>query len=78
MEIRESLQGVRLRLRAHRAQGAGLAVGRRRAVRRVRRLCREPRALALYRRDARGQTADGGGVRSRLGGHYMVHVLFIV
>ena len=45
---------VRLRLCADRAQGAGLAMGRRRAVRREPRLPRAPRALALHRRHARG------------------------
>ena len=53
------------RLRAHRAQGAGLAMGRRRAVRRVRRVPRQPRALALYRRHAGGEAADGRGVNRR-------------
>src|SRR5690606_5141149 len=48
-------------LRAHRAQGAGLAMGRRGAVRRVVCVSRLARALALHRRDARGEAADGGG-----------------
>ena len=49
------IRRIRLRLRAHRAQGAGLAMGRTHAVRREPRLPRTPRALALYRRHPRGQ-----------------------
>src|SRR5690606_23784004 len=44
---------VRLRLRPDRAQGAGLAVGRRGTVRRELRVPRECRALALYGNHAR-------------------------
>ncbi len=50
------------RLCAHRAQGAGLAMGRRDALRRILRLPRTSRALALYGRDARGEEADAGDV----------------
>src|ERR1043166_8034266 len=58
----QALRGVRLRLRAHRAQGAGLAMERRRAVRRILRLPGHARALALHRHHSRGAPADGGGV----------------
>ena len=58
----QALRRVRLRLRAHGAQGAGLAMGRRRAVRRELRVSGQPRALALYRRHPRGEKVDGGGV----------------
>ena len=57
------IRRVRLRLRAHRPQGAGVAVGRRHAVRRKLRLPRAPGALALHRADAGGEAADGGAVR---------------
>ena len=53
----QEIRRVRFRLRADRAQGAGLAVGRRRAVRRVLRVSRQPRALALYRHHAGGEAA---------------------
>src|SRR5271157_3482165 len=59
----QELRRVRLRLCADRPQGAGLAVGRRGAVRRILRIPREPRSLALYRRHPRGQTLDRGGAR---------------
>src|SRR5687767_5407337 len=36
-------------------------MGRRGAVRRELRVSRQPRPLALHRRDARGEAADGGG-----------------
>ena len=58
----QALRRIRLRLRAHRAQGARLAMGRRGAVRRELRVSGQPRALALHRRHARGEAADGGGV----------------
>ncbi len=58
----QALRRIRLRLRAHRAQGARLAMGRRRAVRRELRVFGQPRALALYRRHPRGEAADGGDV----------------
>ena len=58
----QELRRVRLRLCAHGAQGARLAMGRRRAVRRIVRLPGQPRALALHRRHARGEAADRGGV----------------
>ena len=58
----QALRRVRLRLRADRAQGARLAMGRRGAVRRELRLPGQPRALALHRRHAGGEEADGGGV----------------
>ncbi len=61
----QALRRVRLRLRAHRAQGARLAMGRRGAVRRELRVSGYPRALALYRRHAGGEAADGGGVATR-------------
>src|SRR6202011_5642181 len=61
----QALRGVRLRLRAHRAQGAGLAMERRRAVRRVLRLPGHARALALHRHHSRGAPAHGGGVRPK-------------
>ena len=48
-------------LTVHKAQG--LAMGRRGAVRRELRVPRQPRALALHRRDAGGEAADRGGVR---------------
>ena len=47
----QALRRIRLRLRAHRAQGARLAMGRRRAVRRELRVSGAPREMALYRRD---------------------------
>ena len=62
MAAAQALRRVRLRLCAHRAQGARLAVGRRRAVRRVVRVPGEPPALALHRRHAGGEAIDGGGV----------------
>ena len=65
MAAAQALRRVRLRLRAHRPQGARLAVGRRGAVRRVRRVPGQPRSLALYRRDARGEAADRGGVANQ-------------
>ena len=58
----QALRRVRLRLRAHRAQGARLAMGRRGAVRREFCVSRFARALALYGRHAGGEAADGGGV----------------
>src|SRR5258708_5113555 len=58
----EEIRRVRLRLRADRAQGARIAVGRRRAVRRVVRVSRQSRALALYRHHAGGEAIDGGHV----------------
>ena len=60
----QALRRVRLRLCADRAQVAGLAMGRRRAVRRELRVFREPRALALYRHHPRGEAADDRGVRA--------------
>ena len=50
-----------------RPQGARLAVGRRRAVRRVVRVPRQPRSLALYRHHPRRQAAHRGGVAPSLG-----------
>ena len=55
---RRKLRRVRLRLRAHRAQVAGLAMGRRGAVRRELCVPRAPRALALHRHHPRGEAAD--------------------
>ena len=56
MAAAQALRRVRLRLRAHRAQGAGLAVGRRRAVRRV--VCVPARAASA------GSTPASRGPRS--------------
>src|SRR5262249_34318282 len=58
----EEIRRVRLRLCAHCSQGAGIAVGRRRAVRRILRLPGKPRALALHRRDPCREAADAGDV----------------
>src|ERR1019366_2864996 len=58
----QALRRVRLRLRAHRAQGARLAMGRRGAVRRELRVPGKPRALALHRRDKGGEAAHRGGL----------------
>src|SRR5450830_761881 len=58
----QALRRIRLRLCAHRAQGARLAMGRRGAIRRELRVPRQPRTLALYRRDARGEAAHRGGL----------------
>ena len=58
----QALRRVRLRLCAHRAQGAGLAMGRRRAVRRILCVSGQPRALALHGHHAGGEEADGGGL----------------
>src|SRR5258708_20416556 len=57
-----ALWRVRFRLRLDRPQGARLAVGRCGPVRRVRRVPRQPRSLALHRRDTGGKAADRGGV----------------
>ena len=61
----QALRRVRLRLCADRAQGARLAMGRRGVVRRELRVSGFARALALHRRHARGEAADGGGVDQR-------------
>ena len=53
---------VRLRLRPHRPQGAGVAVGLGRAVRREPRVPRAPRPLALHRAHARGAPLDAGAL----------------
>ena len=58
------IRRIRLRLRADRAQGARLAMGRCRAVRRKLGLSREPRALALYRRHPGGEKPHRGGLNS--------------
>src|SRR5690348_18238917 len=63
----QTLRRVRLWLCAHGPQGAGLAVGRCRVIRREFRIPRKPRALAVYRGDAGGETADGGGELSAIG-----------
>src|SRR5262245_66099430 len=65
MAAAQEVRRVRLRLCAHRPQGAGRAMGRRGVVRRVLRLSGEPRSLALHRRHARGEAADAGDVRVR-------------
>ncbi len=56
------IRRVRLRLRPHRPQGAGVAVGLGRAVRREPRLPRASRPLALHRADARGAPLDAGAL----------------
>ena len=56
----QALRRVRLRLCAHRAQGARLAMGRRGAVRRELRVSRFARALALHGHHARSEAIDGG------------------
>ena len=58
----QALRRIRLRLCADRAQVAGLAVGRCRAVRRKLCVPGKPRAMALYRHHPRGETAERGGV----------------
>ncbi len=58
---------VRLWLRAHRPQGAGVAVGRRHAVRRELRLPRAPGALALHGPNPGGAEADGGPMKGAPG-----------
>ena len=58
----QALRRFRLRLCADRAQGAGLAVERRRAVRRELCLQGNPPALALHGDHARGGAADGRAI----------------
>src|SRR6185437_1284652 len=58
----KTLRRIRLRLRADRAQEPGLAMGRRRVVRRKLCIAGQPRALALHRHHAGGQTAEHRGV----------------
>ena len=62
VDYAQTLRRFRLRLRADRAQGAGFAVGRRRAVRRKLCLSRHAPALALYGDHTRRGNADGGAV----------------
>ena len=64
--LRREFGRVRLWLRAHRPQGAGVAVGRCYAVRRKLRLSRAPGALALYRPDPGRAKADGRAVRAEV------------
>ena len=52
------IRRIRLRIRAHGAQGAGIAMGRRDVVRRKPRVPRTPVALAVYRRHARSSSTD--------------------
>ncbi len=67
--LRKELRRIRFRLRAHRAQGAGFAVGRRCALRRILRLPGAPRPLALHRRNARRAAPDAHPVRSERRSH---------
>ena len=56
------IRRVRLRLRPHRPQGARVAVGLGRAVRREPRVSRASRPLALHRAHARGAPLDAGAL----------------
>ena len=69
---------VHLRLRADRPQGAGLAMGRRRPVRRILRLPRAPQPLALYRPDPRGGAHPGRSRATRRNPRRMRHPSSVV
>ena len=62
-EQRRRIRRVRLRLRAHRPQGSGLAMGQARALRRELCVSRYARALALYGHHARGGADHDRAVR---------------
>src|SRR5262249_12684142 len=61
----QTLRRIRLRLCVDGPQGARFAMGRRRFIRRIQRISGQPRSLALHRRDAGGEAADRGGLRSQ-------------